>query len=98
MSVFSTLNTTTEVRLLSRAPNPQLQPPGAAAWAAKVFTAVCVCVCVCVSVSVCLCVCVSVSVCLCLCLCLCVCALGWLKCRAHIPSMGHRTWPHVTSI
>ncbi len=23
-----------------------------------------------------------------------VCALGWVKCRAQIPSMGHHTWPH----
>ncbi len=27
----------------------------------------------------------------------CVCALGWVKCRAQIPSMGHHSWPHVTS-
>ncbi len=27
----------------------------------------------------------------------CVCALGWVKCRAQILSMGHHTWPHVTS-
>ncbi len=26
-----------------------------------------------------------------------VCALGWVKCRAQIQSMGH-TWPHVTSL
>ncbi len=42
------LNTTTEVRLLNRALNPQLQPPGAAAWAAKLFTAVFVFTAVCV--------------------------------------------------
>ncbi len=24
----------------------------------------------------------------------CVCALGWVKFRAQIPSMGHHTWPH----
>ncbi len=23
---------------------------------------------------------------------------GWVKCRAQIPSMGHHTWPHVTSL
>ncbi len=28
----------------------------------------------------------------------CVCALGWVKCRAQIPSMGHHTWPHTTSL
>ncbi len=28
----------------------------------------------------------------------CVCALGWVKCRAQIPSMGHHTWPHTTYI
>ncbi len=28
----------------------------------------------------------------------CVRALGWVKCRAQIPSMGHHTWPHVTSL
>ncbi len=28
----------------------------------------------------------------------CVCALGWVKCRAQIPSMGHHIWPHVTSL
>ncbi len=27
----------------------------------------------------------------------CVCALGWVKCRPQIPSMGHHTWPHVAS-
>ncbi len=62
-STLSTLNTTTEMRPLSKAPNPQLLPgrhwlptaPG-------------------------------------------VCALGWVKCRAQIPSMGHHTWPHTTSL
>ncbi len=34
----------------------------------------------------------------CVCVHYCVCALGWVKCRAQIPSMGHHTWPHVTSI
>ncbi len=38
----------------------------------------------------------------CVCVCLftshcCVCALGWVKCRAQIPSMEHHTWTHVTS-
>ncbi len=28
---------------------------------------------------------------------LCVCALGWVKRRARVPSMGHHTWRHVTS-
>jgi len=23
---------------------------------------------------------------------------GWVKCRAWFPSMGHHTWPHVTSL
>ncbi len=23
---------------------------------------------------------------------------GWVKCRARIPSMGHHTWPYVTSL
>ncbi len=23
---------------------------------------------------------------------------GWVKSRAHIPSMGHHTWPYVTSL
>ncbi len=31
-------------------------------------------------------------------ICVCVCALGWVKCRAQIPSMGHHTWPHITSL
>ncbi len=26
----------------------------------------------------------------------CVCALGWVKCRARIQSMGHHTWLYVT--
>ncbi len=34
----------------------------------------------------------------CVCVHYCVCALGWVKCRAQIPSMGHHTWPHVTSL
>ncbi len=28
----------------------------------------------------------------------CVCALRWVKCKAQIPSMGHHTWPHITSL
>ncbi len=28
----------------------------------------------------------------------CECALGWVKCREQIPSMGHHTWPHTTSL
>ncbi len=27
----------------------------------------------------------------------CVHVLGWVKCRAQIPSMGHHTWPRVLS-
>ncbi len=34
----------------------------------------------------------------CVCVHYCVCALGWAKCRAQIPSMGHHTWPHITSL
>ncbi len=35
----------------------------------------------------------------CLCIHYCVCVhLGWVKCRAQIPSMGNHTWPHVTSL
>uniref|UniRef100_A0A672TBF2 Dishevelled associated activator of morphosis 2 n=1 Tax=Sinocyclocheilus grahami TaxID=75366 RepID=A0A672TBF2_SINGR len=30
----------------------------------------------------------------CVCVHYCVCALGWVKCRAQIPSMGYHTWPH----
>ncbi len=29
---------------------------------------------------------------------LCVCALGCVKCRVQILSMGHHIWPHVTSL
>ncbi len=36
--------------------------------------------------------------CVCVCVCVCVCAFGWVKCRAQIPSMGHHTWPHITSL
>ncbi len=29
----------------------------------------------------------------------CVCVhFGWVNCRAQIPSMGHHTWPYVTSL
>ncbi len=35
------------------------------------------------------CVCVFTAVCV---------HLGWVKCRAQIPSMGHHTWPYVTSL
>ncbi len=66
---LSTLNTTTEMRSLSKAPNPQLLPVAALAAHCSV------------------CVCVFTA----------VCALGWVKCRAQISSMGHHTWPHVTS-
>ncbi len=45
------------------------------------------------------------GVCVCVCVCIhgvcvhcCVCALGWIKCRAQIPSIGHHTWPHITSL
>ncbi len=34
----------------------------------------------------------------CVCSLLCVCSLGWVKCRAQILSMGHHTWPHITSL
>ncbi len=34
----------------------------------------------------------------CVCSLLCVCALGWVKRRVQIQSMGHHTWPHVTSL
>ncbi len=35
------------------------------------------------------CVCVFTAVCV---------HFGWDKCRAQIPSMGHHTWPYVTSL
>ncbi len=75
----STLNTTTEVRPLSKAPYPQLLP-GCRNINGCPLLRVCVCVCVCLFTTHC-----------------CVCSLGWVKCRAQIPSMGHHTWPHVTS-
>ncbi len=28
----------------------------------------------------------------------CVCALGWVKCRTQIQSVGHHTWPNITSL
>ncbi len=34
----------------------------------------------------------------CVCVHCCVCALGWVKCRAQIPSMGHHTWSYVTAL
>jgi len=34
----------------------------------------------------------------CVCVCVCVCALGWDKCRAQIPNMGHHTLLYVTSL
>ncbi len=37
-----------------------------------------------------LCVCVFVFTAICV-------HIGWVKCRAQIPSMGHHTWPHVMS-
>ncbi len=66
-SVFSTFNTTTEMRPLRKAPNRHWLPtaPGVCSW--------------------------------CVCSLLCVCTLGWDKCRAQIPSMGHRTWSYVAS-
>ncbi len=68
--VLSTFNTTTEVRPLSKAPNPHLLPG-------------------CCSIG-----CPLLQVCVCS-RCVCVCALGWVKCREQILSMGHHTWPHV---
>ncbi len=38
------------------------------------------------------------GVCSCVCFHCCLCALRWVKCRAQILSMGHHTWPHVTSL
>ncbi len=34
----------------------------------------------------------------CVCVFTAVCALQWVKCRAQILSMGHHTWPHVTTL
>ncbi len=76
-SALSTLNTTTEVRPLSKAPNPQLLPGRRSINGCPLLR-------VCVH-GVCVCVLFHYSL-------LCVCALG-----AQIPSMGHHTWPHVTS-
>ncbi len=37
------------------------------------------------------------GVCMCVFTAVCVCVhFVWVKCRAHIPSMGHHTWPYVT--
>ncbi len=41
---------------------------------------------------------VCACVCVCVCVHYCVCVLGWVKCRAQIPSTGHHTWPHNTSL
>ncbi len=102
-SALSTLNTTTEVRPLSKTPYPQLLPgrrsigcPLLRVCVHSVCVCVCVCsrcVCVCVCVcSQCVCVCVCVCVCSrCVCVCVCsrcVCGLGWVKCRAQILSMS----------
>ncbi len=39
------------------------------------------------------------TVCVCVCVFTAVCVhVGWVKCRAPIPSMGHHTWPYVTSL
>ncbi len=78
-ALSSTFNTTTEVRPLSKAPNPQLLP-GRRSINGCLLLRVCVHgVCVCVFTAVCV-------------------HLGWVKCRALIPSMGNHTWPHVTSL
>ncbi len=37
----------------------------------------------------CVCVCVFTAVCV---------HFRWVKCRARVPSMGHHTWPHITSL
>ncbi len=78
---LSTFNTTTEVRPLSKAPNPQMLP-GRRSIGCPLLR-------VCVH---------GMCVCMCVCSLLCVCVLGWVKCRAQILSMGHHTWPHVTSL
>ncbi len=69
-STLSTFNTMTEVRPLSKAPNPQLLPGRRSIGCPLLQVYVHYC----------------------------VCALGWVKCRAQIPSMGHHTWPHTTSL
>ncbi len=68
-SVVSTLNSTTEVRPLSKAPNPRLLP-GRRCIGCPLLR-----------------VCVHY----------CVCALGLIKCRAQILSIGLHTWLCVTS-
>ncbi len=81
-SAFSPFNNTTEVRPLSKAPDPQLLPGchsnTAAHCSEHVFAAVCVCsllcvcvhgVCVCVHCCVCSLLCVSVHCCVCSLLC-----------------------------
>ncbi len=40
---------------------------------------------------------VCVYVCVCVFTAVCV-HFGWVNCRAQIPSMGHHTWPYVTSL
>ncbi len=69
-STLSTLNTTTEVKPLSKAPNPQLLSGRHSIGCPLLQVYVHYC----------------------------VCTLGWVKCRAQIPSMGHHTWPHTTSL
>ncbi len=76
-SALSTLNTTTEVRPLSKAPNPQLLPGRRSINGCPLLR-------VCVHG-----VCVFTAVCV---------HVGWVNCRAQIPSMGHHTWPYVTSL
>ncbi len=75
--VLSTVNTTTEVRPLSKAPNSQLLP-GRRSINGCPLTGCVFTVCVCVW-------CLFTTHC-------CVCALGWVKCRAQIQSMGRHTW------
>ncbi len=77
-----TLNTTTEVRPLSKTPNTQLLP-GRRSINGCPLLRVCVHG-VCVHG-----VCVFTAVCV---------HFGWVNCRAQIPSMGNHTWPHVTSL
>ncbi len=57
MSVLSTFNTTTEVRPLSKSPNPQLLPGRRSIVCPQncVCACACVCVCVCVFTTVCVC-------------------------------------------
>ncbi len=76
-SALSSFNTTTEVKPLSKAPNPQLLPGRHSINGCQLLR-------VCVHS-----VCVFTTVCV---------HFGWVNCRAQIPSMGHHTWPHVTSL